>query len=256
MDAITAYRLVSSNRDLAIERIASRSDVTREVDHYLANIGSIQSAEDLVKDYRLFNFVMRAYGLEDLSYARAMMRNIMEQGTDDPDALANRLTDPRYRELANDFNFARYGEATTAFGRTQQGVVDKFIRQSMENETGLQNEGARLALYFERKAASIDSEVDLLADKALLAVVRTALQLPAQMSLASVDKQVDMIKQRFDISDLQDPEELGKFINRFLALWEVGNPSASPSVPLIGTAPAGFGLSIDILASLQTLKRG
>ena len=87
------------------------------------------------------------------------MRKILNEGIDDPDSFANGLTDSALREFVETFNFERHDTTTTIFERAQQGTVDRYVRQTLEEDAGTQNEGVRLALYFERKAEGVDSAV-------------------------------------------------------------------------------------------------
>jgi hypothetical protein len=81
-------------------------------------------------------------------------------------------------------------------------MVDKYLRQTLEEQAGDDNEGVRLALYFERKAESISNFYEVLADPALAQVVRTSLGLPDSIASADIDKQVEMIADRIDIETL------------------------------------------------------
>ena len=98
------------------------------------------------------------------------------------------------------------------------------MRQTLEEDAGSQNEGVRLALYFDRKAAGLTSPFSILADPALLKVVFTALDLPATTSLLDIDRQASLISARLDIDDLKEPEKKAEFLKRFTTLWEVANP--------------------------------
>src|SRR5690606_8284941 len=95
-----------------------------------------------------------------------------------PDSLANRQTDPKYAEFAKIFNFAEHGAGATTFRPAAEGTIASYMRQTLEENAGQQNEGVRLALYFQRKAATITTPFQILSDKALGNVVRTALGLP------------------------------------------------------------------------------
>ena len=112
----------------------------------------MKSIDDFLADDRLFTYAMKAFGLGDMAYAKAFMRKVLEGGIDANESFANSLADKRYRDFAETFNFARYGEATTVFTRAGQGTVDNYVRQALEENAGAQNEGVRLALYFQRKA--------------------------------------------------------------------------------------------------------
>lgn len=252
-----AFRQISSDMDRSLARTADKPMVEREAAYYLKNIGDVRSVDDLFADDRLYRFATKAFGLEDMSYAKAFIRKVLEEGTDDRSSLANKLSDGRYREFAEAFNFARYGEATMSFGRTQQGTVDRYVRQTLEQDAGQQNEGVRLALYFQRKAAGIDSAMDILADPALLKVVQTATGLSPLTAAADIDKQAALISSKLDIEDLQDPEKLERFLSRFTSMWELENRPAAATVPTIfagQSRPLGF--SADLLASLQNWKVG
>ena len=255
MDALTTYKLFAANSERTLERLSSDPVVAREVEYYKENIGNITSAEELVNNPRLLKFALSAYGLEEMSYAVAFMQKLLEGGVDDSEALANQLTDPRYKEFVEDFNFVEFGSATTAFDRVLTGVVDKYFQQSIEQEAGSQNTGARLAIYFERKSSSIEDAYSILGDPALLKFVQTSFNLPVQMSFQSIERQAEIIDERLDIEDLKDPQFLEELSTRFLALWDLNNPS-TVSVPPLISSPFGSQqtLSLDILSAIQNIR--
>ena len=61
-----------------------------------------KSAADLVNNPRLFSYAMTAFGLGDRLYAKALMTQVLQQGVGDAKALANKLNDRRFREMAAD----------------------------------------------------------------------------------------------------------------------------------------------------------
>lgn len=257
LTTLASYRFISANIERSLSNVAAQPMVERETEYYLANIENVKTIDDFLSDDRLFNYAMKAWGLEDMNYAKAFMRKVLTEGIDEDRAFANTLSDSRYKEFAEAFNFNRYGATTTIFDRTRQGTVDLYLRQTVETNAGEENEGVRLALYFERNADKIEKPLDILADKALLQVVKTALSLPDQLSLLDLDRQVEIISEKIDIEDFQDPEKLDKFLTRFAAIWEIDNPTNTQLAPnlLIGQ-PLEAGFSVDLLTSLQSLKLG
>jgi hypothetical protein len=249
------YQTIARDMAKSIDRIGEQPMVQRETEYYLANIEKVKSVEEFVADDRLFRFAMKAHGLEDMAYAKAFMVKAMEGGIDDSESFANSLTDKRYRDFVETFNFARYGETTTIFERVRKGTVDKYMRQTLEEDAGAQNEGVRLALYFERKASTITSAFSILADPALAQVVRTALGLPASMAAMDIDKQAALIADRIDIADFKDPEAVAEFLQRFTSLWEIENPTAAPqvSIGLLFQQPE-FGISTDLMLTIQKMR--
>ena len=257
LTTLAGYTLIASNLTRSLDNVADKPLVSRETEYYLAHIEDVKSIDDFLADKRLFAYAMKAFGLSDLTYAKALMRKVLVEGIDEADSLANTLTDLRYRDFAETFNFVRYGEATTVFDRARQGTVDRYLRQTLEEDAGAQNEGVRLALYFQRKASSITSPLSILADRALIQVVQTALGIPAATSAMDIDKQAEMIAAKLDIDDLKDPKKLAAFLTRFAVLWDVGNGSSNPTSPSVLFAqPRELGVGGDLMASLQNLKLG
>lgn len=257
LTTIASYNLISANLDRTIKNTAVQPQVARASEYYLANIEKVKSIDDFMGDDRIFNYAMKAWGLGEMSYAKAFMRKVLTEGIDSNDTFANSLADPRYREFAKAFNFKQFGSTTTIFDEVRQGAVDRYVRQQVEEDAGSQNEGVRLALYFERNASGITSSLGILADKALLQVVETTLDLPKSISLLDLDRQQKLIDDRLNIEDLKDPEKLSKFLTRFTAMWEIGNPTSSATSPAaLLIQPIQTGFSADLLSSLQDLKLG
>jgi hypothetical protein len=257
---LTSYALIASNLPRSLTTTAAKPQVSRETAYYLAHIENVKSIDDFLADDRVFAYAMKAFGLKDMAYAKAFMRKVLTEGIDKRDSFANTLSDARYREFVETFNFARYNTTTTIFERTRQGTVDRYVRQTLEEDAGAQNEGVRLALYFERKAPSITSALGILADAALLKVVQTALGIPAATSAMDLDKQAQIISARLDVADLKDPDKLASFLRRFASLWELDNPSSSfgadGQTAVLFSQPLELGIGGDLLASLQNLRLG
>ncbi|MBN7756720.1 DUF1217 domain-containing protein [Nitratireductor aquimarinus] len=228
------------------------------LNNYLAKIPDIKSVDDLMGDQEMLTFALMAHGFDveeviDLRF----LRSVLEGGIDDPQSPANQTEDKRYRALAEAFNFARYGEDATTYNIANNLAVERYMRQTLEEDAGKENEGVRLALYFQRKAPEFRSYYELLADKAIAQVVRTALGFPPALAQADIDKQVEMIKERVEIADFKDPEKLEDFLKRFTTMWELENPSGSQqtSIAALFSQPAEFGISTDMLFTIAQLKR-
>lgn len=230
--------------------------VKSDTAYYLANIGNVRSIDDLLADDRLFSYAMGAFGMNPEVDSKASIREMLEGGVRDPDSPANKASEPRYAAFVSTFNFEAQGEAATTWNAAQQPAVDKYMRQTLEEDAGAQNEGVRLALYFQRKASGITSFYQVLADPALAQVVRTALGLPASFASADLDKQVQLFESRLKIEDFSEPEALGKFLTRFTSLWEIDNPTATAttSLSVLFSQPVEYGVSTNLLLAIHKMK--
>jgi hypothetical protein len=252
---VASYQQIARNLEGSLKTITQRPDVKRDSDYFLANIRNVTSAEDFLKNDRLYNYAMTAFGLKDMIFGKAFMRKVLVEGIDGKNSFAMQLSDERFRDFAEAFNFTRYGATATAFDRAQQGTVDRYARVQLETDSGKKDEGLRLALYFQRKATTVDSIFGLMGDAALYKVVQTALGLPPSYSNTDIDKQAAFIGSKIKIADFKDPDVLNKFIVKFAAKYQAANGTASQTVPHVGLSQSlltTFGNSL--LMSLQLLK--
>ncbi|WP_314961643.1 DUF1217 domain-containing protein [Bradyrhizobium cosmicum] len=134
-----SYSYITRNLKQSLTRVEQQADVAREAAYYKANIGKVKSVDDFMKDYRLYHYAMKAYGLEDMAYAKAFMKKVLESDLSDSKSFVNKLVDKRYQEFAAAFSFN--GTATP-------------VAQS-DNQTD-----EMIGLY----TATMKSQVDALAD--------------------------------------------------------------------------------------------
>ncbi len=95
------------NRDLqkSLKLVANQTMVANDTKYYQENIGKIRSIDEFLDDYRLYSYAMKAHGLEEMIYAKAFMKQVLESDLGDDNSFANRLTDDRYKNFAAAFNF-------------------------------------------------------------------------------------------------------------------------------------------------------
>lgn len=257
MSVAVSYRLYSQTLERQLELTASRGSVKLESEHYLENYRNISSIAEFVSSTRVFDFAMTAFGLQDLAFAKGYMRKVLEGGISDPNSLANRTNDLRIREFARVFDFETFGPDTMSRSATGQAVVDRFVRETLELEAGQEDEGVRLALYFQRKGSELTSGLEVLGDAALAEVARTALGLPDEFAASDIDKQAAVIEDRIDLAALSDPEEMDRFLTRFGAQWDAKNASTDPVLGLFGAGAASSPtISTDLVVSLSNLRLG
>jgi hypothetical protein len=252
----TSYQLVAKNLSRSLALKGTEKQVANDGNYYLKNIGNVKSVDDFLKNTRLFTYAMNAFGLGDLAYAKGMMRKVLNEGVDDAKSFANRLNDDRFVEFAKAFNFKANGAATTSAASVKQGVVDRYVRQALEVSAGAENEGVRLALYFQRMAPEVKSAYGLLGDAALWKVVKTVFDFPTVMAGASIEKQAAAVTKRLDMSILKDPVKLQHFIQRFTSRWDATENYADSPIISLFNASSQSTLSSGLIATLNSLKHG
>ena len=255
---VTAYKNLTTNQTRSLQQVASQPATAREIAYFKENIGSIKTVDQFVANTRIFNFAMQAYGLSDMTYAKAFMKKALNGGVSSSTSFANKLTDTRFRNFVSAFNFEVNGDITTSLTTVKQGTVDKYTESMLEVQAGKQSDGLRLALNFKAQIGSVSSIYGILGNAALYQVVRTTLGLPAAMSSVDIDKQAKVIGDKFSLTDMKDPKKLDAFVTRFVATYDMQNTdtssAASGSVASLFTS-GSTGVDINTLLALQSIKR-
>jgi hypothetical protein len=215
----------------------------REIAYFEENIGKVETAADLVGDRRMLRFALTAYGLEDDADKKALVRKILEEGTENKEALANRITISGYKDMAADFGFGNEAGAQTATEGFAAKVVARFKERSFENAVSDQNENLGLAMGLARKAEMLSEGegktwYTVLGDKQLRKLFEGAFGLPSSFVNIDIDQQARVMekkaKQMFgdgSLTAFQDPANVDKLILRFLARKQIEDGAASATGP-------------------------
>ncbi|MGR3635571.1 MAG: DUF1217 domain-containing protein [Shimia sp.] len=211
-------------------------EIVSDTEYFAANIGEIDSAEELVNDFRLLKVALGAYGLDDDVYNKFFVQKILDEGTLTTDALANKLTDTKYKEMSADFGFGDFSTPSTKLSTFAGEIIEKYNERQFEISVGQQDENMRLALNLERELSIIannDASPDtmwfsVLGSEPLRTVFETALGLPENFASLDLDRQVDELRGRVqnfmgdgEITQFSDPENLEKLNQRFLLMSQM-----------------------------------
>ncbi|WFU68462.1 DUF1217 domain-containing protein [Bradyrhizobium sp. CB2312] len=165
-----SYSYITRNLKQSLTRIEQQTDVAREAAYYKANIGKVKTVDDFMKDYRLYHYAMKAYGLEDMAYAKAFMKKVLESDLNDSKSFVNKLVDKRYREFAAAFSFN--GAATPVAQSDDQ--TDEMIGLYTATKKSQVDALADDTKYYNAKIGNITSADQLLNDDRLRNYVYSA----------------------------------------------------------------------------------
>jgi hypothetical protein len=151
-----SYNLVTRDLKASLDRVASDSTVARQTQYFKDNIDKVTSVEEFLDDYQLYSYAMKAHGLEEMTYAKAFMKKVLESDLNDEKSFANQLSDDRYRNFAAAFQFT----AETADGQTdaqQEKMLDRYEAALAAESDTLKTE----SVYYEKRIETITSAQDL-----------------------------------------------------------------------------------------------
>jgi hypothetical protein len=201
---LAGWRFLQRTYDTQFEAFTQSIELKRDSEYFEEKIASITSAEELVSDRRLLTVALGAFGLQDDINNRYFIQKVLEEGTTNDDALANRFSDTRYLELSEAFGFGPSEFLKVGEPGFVKAVVSRFQANSFEVAAGEQDDSMRVALYAQRELAQLaeqDSSKDtkwftVLGDPPMRKLFEKALGLPSSIGQIDVDQQLKTFKDR------------------------------------------------------------
>ncbi|MGJ8618429.1 MAG: DUF1217 domain-containing protein [Sulfitobacter sp.] len=235
---LAGWRFLQRTYDTQFEAFTRSSELQRDTEYFRNKIASITSAEELVADRRLLTVALGAFGLQDDINNRYFIQKVLEEGTTNDDALANRFSDTRYAELSEAFGFGPSEFLKVGEPDFISAIVVRFQANSFEVAAGEQDDAMRVALYAQRELAELakqDSSADakwftVLGDPPMRKLFEKALGLPSSIGQIDIDQQLSTFKDRamsifgsdrFD--QFLDPETRQNVITKYLVRDQIDN---------------------------------
>lgn len=203
--------------------------VRRSTAYFRDNIGQAQGAEDLVNDYRLLSVALGAFGLEEDISSKAFIRKVLESDVTDDKSLVNRLSDKRYRRLAEAFG---YGAGTGVSAGIGDRIGAAYLEREFERRVGEGDENLRLALNARRELQQLAGRsasdktlwYEVMGNPPLRKVFEGAFGFGDAYGKLPIDRQLEEFtkaSERFlgssSFKDLATPDGIDSVIRNFLA---------------------------------------
>ncbi len=247
-------RTLTNQTDAFVES----APIARATDAFRDRIASIQTAEQLVADRELLAVALGAFGLDDDINNKAFLERILGDGTTADDALANRLSDKRYRALSDAFGFAA-PVPRTQLSFFADEIIARYEDKQFQRAVGEQNNDLRLAMNVRGELADIaaggasdDAKwFAVMGSPPLRQVFETALGLPSSFGRIDIDQQREGFQERAQaifgtdrVTDFTDPELEEQLIRLFTIRSEAASQSATTSgsvaLALLQSSTVGF----------------
>ncbi|MDA9207959.1 DUF1217 domain-containing protein [Octadecabacter sp.] len=224
------------------EAFSESAEVVRATDAFRERIGEITTAEDLVADRELLSVALGAFGLDDDINSKFFIQKILEEGTSDSDALANKLSDSRYAAFSEAFGFGEIGPPRTGLSVFPDEIIERYEAEQFEIAVGEQNNDLRIALNLETALVDVvegSSTNDarwysMMGNTALRTTFETALGFPSSFGTVDIDQQLVQFKERAErtfgtdqMADLTSDENQEKLIRLYMLQSEISAFSSS-----------------------------
>lgn len=256
------WNFLNRTREVQQQAFDNSSEISRNVAYFEENIGDVTSAEDLVANRRLLQVALGAFGLDEDINNKYFLRKVLEDGTLDPAALGNRLSDKRYYEFSKAFGFGDFDTPRTVLSDFPAEISDAYKQQQFEIAIGNQDQNMRLAMGLDRALNDItrtDTTDDgrwylVMGQPPVRQVFEAALGLPSSVGALDLDQQLtafrDKASARFgngEVMQFADPEKREDLVRLFLLRSDIQSASAvsagsSAALSLLQNANGAGGL--------------
>jgi len=238
LSGLAGWRLLNRTYDRQTTNYNNSPEIQRDLAYFKDKIGSITSAADLVSDRRLLKVALGAFGLEEDLNKGFFIRKVLEDGTIDPQAMANKLVDKRYKALSDAFGFGSPFGPRNGRAAFPSEITGAYLERAFEVAVGDVDQNMRLALGFRREMKDIAANpgqgdtgwYKILGSAPMRKVVETAFGLPSTFSSLDLDKQVATLKTRAvqvlgsnNVAEISASEQVDALIDRFLIRAQTGD---------------------------------
>jgi hypothetical protein len=201
---LAGWRFLQETYNTQFDAFTKSIELKLDTDYFQEKIGTITTAEGLVSDRRLLSVALGAFGLQDDINNRYFIQKVLDEGTTNDDSLANRFSDPRYREMSEAFGFGPDEYLKAGEPEFTAAIISRFQANSFEVAAGEQDASMRVALYAQRELGQLageDSATDtkwftVLGDPPLRKLFEKALGLPESIGQIDIDQQLSTFKDR------------------------------------------------------------
>lgn len=235
----SGWRLLTRTADAQKAIIAKDPAMVRDAAEVRDSIGRLDSADELIGNFRLLRTSLSAFGLEADVGKKAFLRKVLTSDPSDPKSFANRLSDKRYRAFAEAFGFA--SDKKRPAGLADQ-VIARHLDAELERRVGTVDGNLRLALNARRELAVLASAgssdnakwYSVLGSLPLRKVFEGALGLGSSFGKIPVDRQLAELKNGVEklvgsasASAFADRANVEKLVQRFLIRASATTPAQS-----------------------------
>ncbi len=225
-------------RTMGVQTASFNKDpsLKKDEEYFREKIKTIKTAGQLVSDRRLLKVALGAFGLDGDINNTYFIRRVLEDGTLDPAALANRLADKQYQKMSVTFGFGDLSVPATKISTFADKILEAYRSRQFEIAVGNQNGDLRQALNTQRELAAIAGKggvsedtrwFTVMGNAPLRQVFEKALGLPTSFGALSIDRQLVVFKSKTaaafgdgTVEQFTDPAKVEVLIRKFLVRSE------------------------------------
>ncbi|PKP83094.1 MAG: flagellar protein [Alphaproteobacteria bacterium HGW-Alphaproteobacteria-18] len=259
LSGIGGWKFLQATYDKQLQSYTNSPQVRNDRDYMIEKFSQPITVEDFLKDSRLMRATMTAFDLSGEEWKKGYIKKVLQEVNDPESTFLARLNNPKYTAFANALKPVD-GKISLESDNIAAMAV-RFEAISFEVAVGEVDDTMRLSLNYKSEIGAIvgsGAKEDtiayrLMADVPTYTVVKTALNLPSDISKLPVERQAEIIKTGLKkalgvskLSDIASPELVDKMIVRYHAMKSISEGAASYSpasaaLTILGGSSYGYG---------------
>lgn len=213
-----ALENAEKNEDKQLAQIAKDPMVQKDLARFSKVVKESDTLEEVLDDPIARRVFLKANGLGDQADSVALAKKALMSDVSDGNSLAYRLSsvNSNWIATAKKYDFHTFGIGLLKTSILQEEVAKNYVGEKRLDMLDEQLPGLGSATLFKTIAKDLDTPIKILGSALGREVVTTALGLPKQMAIQSLEAQTKAISQRLDPKKLKDPEFVDKLVQRYL----------------------------------------
>jgi Protein of unknown function (DUF1217) len=234
-DPVQSLQSAEQNQTQDVKVTAAQPMVKASIAAFTQAVSSAKSMTQLLANPQFMNVLLTANGMSDQIGYTALATKALTSNLGDPNSLANKLTDTRWKTLAQTYNFSSTGLATFQNPATIASIANAYTTATWQTSQDQVTPGLTNALAFKAQASTISSVDQILGNPTMRAVITTTLGIPQEIAFQSLNAQEKAISSRIDITQFKSPSFVESFVQRYLIANAANTSSSASSTPDLTT---------------------
>lgn len=213
----TALAQAEKNETSQLASIAKQADVKRDIERYTKVVKDAKTLDDVLDDPIARKVFMTANGLKDqINNIGLAKRALNSDGSAGTAAAQLSAYNNAWVEAVKAWPTKTLGVEILKTGDAIKTITDDFVAEKRLDMLDQQMPGLGTAILFKTVAKNLDTPVKILGSALGREVVTTALGIPKQVAIQSLEAQSKAITQRMDPKKLQSDIYVDRLVQRYL----------------------------------------
>ena len=207
-----------TNETKQLAAVRKDPQVQKDLARYAKVVSTAKTLNDVLDDPVARKVFLKANGLGDQVDNVGLAKKALASDPRDTASLAKKLSsvNGNWLDTVKRFDFKGLGVTALRLTGAVDQVSNDYVSEKRLDKLDQETPGLGSAILFKKVAPTLTTPLKILGSALGREVVITALGLPKQIALQSLDAQSKAITQRLDITKLKDPHFVDKLVQRYL----------------------------------------